>query len=93
MWSYSVVDPFPFDELLVERGDGPVALIDLVELLCVRALGPLDRTVELGAFGWQHEQLDATALALALEVRIELLSLHLPGRHGRGRACGLGSYR
>jgi hypothetical protein len=64
-------------ELLAELTDGVRQVDHLVELLVVGAPGALDRAVELGGAGSQHEEQDAAFLAGALEVGLELVRLAL----------------
>jgi hypothetical protein len=58
MGADGVGDLLPLAELPVEGLDGPGAVGDLIELLGMGALGPLDGAVELGAFGRQDEEPD-----------------------------------
>src|SRR3990167_5661402 len=67
-----VVDPFPPLQGLVEGPDGRLDRADLVELLAVRALGPLDAPVELRRPRGQHEEAQPPLLAGGLEGRLEL---------------------
>ena len=51
-----IVRVFPVPEGMIEGGDTQVPVVELVELLGMRPLGPLDRAVELRRAGRQHEQ-------------------------------------
>src|SRR3989338_4511117 len=82
MGPHRVVDPFPPLQGLVEGPDGRLDRADIVELLAVRALGPLDAPVELRRPRGQHEEAQPPLLAGGLEGRLELaapLDLQRPG--------------
>ena len=56
----------------IELVDAGWQIVDGVELVAPRAVASLDRAVDLGALGRQHEELDGSALAGVLELGHEL---------------------
>jgi len=67
-----VVDGLPVAEGGLERGEARLGVGELVELLGVGPVGPLDRAVELGAPGRQDEEADAPGGTRLLELGHEL---------------------
>jgi hypothetical protein len=67
-----VVDGFPGDELAIEGWDVHGWGLDLVELLGVSSLSPLDGAIELGRAWREDEEVDAPFLAFCFEGGSEL---------------------
>src|SRR5712692_5907953 len=87
MRTYGVVDLFPLPQLAVELFHLQRAGRDLIELLGVGTLGPLDRAVEFRRTGRQHEQAQSTLLAGLLELSRELAAaIDLQGADREGHA-------
>ena len=63
-----VVEALEFSQLDVQGADAQLAVAGLVELVSAGGVGALDAAAMLGAFGRQHEQGDAAALAGGLEL-------------------------
>jgi hypothetical protein len=67
-----VVDVFPLGQLLIMLLQVQVHIVDLVKLLSVGPVGPLDMPVELGRLGRKDIQRDLLGLTFLLELVLEL---------------------
>jgi hypothetical protein len=79
-----VVDSFPSEEFLIERGDFCGVRSDLVKLFGVGAMGAFDGAVEFGGAGREDEQAEAALLTGLLEFGGEFAAaVDLHGANGK----------
>jgi hypothetical protein len=89
MGTDSVVDGFPMAQLAVEFFHLQRVGRDLIKHFRMGTVGALDRAVEFGGAGREHEQVQTALLASLLELSRELRpAVDLQGAEGKGHAVG-----
>jgi len=92
MGTEAIVGVFPFCESKVERLDLQIAIVDLIEFLCMGSVGALDVTVQLGRARWKDEEADTTVLTGLFEGSTELgtaVDLNGPDRERHSTKQGI----